>query len=157
MAESVERLQRRVEELERELAQERSRRAVGGGDGGGGRVRIEKMSPEVVDSNPYRYLHYGWEAGEGVRSSSASGQEQGALPPFPAYTAFHLLLLALGPAPKRARPSLSSGGKVVFLLKHTHPLPKQPYGAALGPATDTRAIFLMPLFVYLILHKADSN
>ncbi|KAI5772149.1 UBA5 [Gulo gulo luscus] len=56
MAESVERLQRRVEELERELAQERSRRAVGGGNGGGGRVRIEKMSPEVVDSNPYSRL-----------------------------------------------------------------------------------------------------
>ncbi|XP_070289515.1 ubiquitin-like modifier-activating enzyme 5 isoform X1 [Myotis yumanensis] len=54
MAESVERLQRRVEELERELARERSRRALGGGDGGGGRARIEKMSPEVVDSNPYR-------------------------------------------------------------------------------------------------------
>lgn len=54
MAESVERLQQRVEELEQELAQERSRRALGGGDGGGGRVRIEKMSPEVVDSNPYR-------------------------------------------------------------------------------------------------------
>ncbi|XP_057594294.1 ubiquitin-like modifier-activating enzyme 5 isoform X1 [Hippopotamus amphibius kiboko] len=56
MAESVERLQQRVEELERELAQERSRRAVGGGDGGGGRARIEKMSPEVVDSNPYSRL-----------------------------------------------------------------------------------------------------
>ncbi|XP_059955008.1 ubiquitin-like modifier-activating enzyme 5 isoform X2 [Mesoplodon densirostris] len=56
MAESVERLQRRVEELERELAQERSRRALGGGDGGGGRARIEKMSPEVVDSNPYSRL-----------------------------------------------------------------------------------------------------
>ncbi|XP_015103629.2 ubiquitin-like modifier-activating enzyme 5 isoform X1 [Vicugna pacos] len=56
MAESVERLQQRVEELERELAQERSRRALGGGDGGGGRVRIEKMSPEVVDSNPYSRL-----------------------------------------------------------------------------------------------------
>ncbi|XP_034850638.1 ubiquitin-like modifier-activating enzyme 5 [Mirounga leonina] len=56
MAESVERLQQRVEQLERELAQERSRRAVGGGDGGGGRVRIEKMSPEVVDSNPYSRL-----------------------------------------------------------------------------------------------------
>ena len=54
MAQSVERLQQRVAELERELARERSRRAVGGGDGGGGRVRIEKMSPEVVDSNPYR-------------------------------------------------------------------------------------------------------
>lgn len=56
MAESVEQLQRRVEELERELAQERSRRALGGGDGGGGRARIEKMSPEVVDSNPYSRL-----------------------------------------------------------------------------------------------------
>ncbi|XP_049485783.1 ubiquitin-like modifier-activating enzyme 5 isoform X2 [Panthera uncia] len=56
MAESVERLQQRVEELERELALERSRRALGGGDGGGGRVRIEKMSPEVVDSNPYSRL-----------------------------------------------------------------------------------------------------
>lgn len=55
MAESVERLQQRVEELERELAQERSRLALGGSDGGGGfRTRIEKMSPEVVDSNPYR-------------------------------------------------------------------------------------------------------
>ncbi|XP_036706538.1 ubiquitin-like modifier-activating enzyme 5 isoform X2 [Balaenoptera musculus] len=56
MAESVERLQQRVEELERELAQERSRRALGDGDGGGGRARIEKMSPEVVDSNPYSRL-----------------------------------------------------------------------------------------------------
>lgn len=52
MAESVERLQQRVEELERELARERNRRVLG--DGGGGRARIEKMSPEVVDSNPYR-------------------------------------------------------------------------------------------------------
>ncbi|XP_025871231.1 ubiquitin-like modifier-activating enzyme 5 isoform X1 [Vulpes vulpes] len=56
MAEPVQRLQQRVEELERALAQERSRRAVGGGDGGGGRVRIEKMSSEVVDSNPYSRL-----------------------------------------------------------------------------------------------------
>lgn len=48
MAESVERLQQRVEELERELARERSRQVVGG------RTRIEKMSAEVVDSNPYR-------------------------------------------------------------------------------------------------------
>lgn len=56
MAESVERLQQRVEELERELAQERSRRALGSGDGGGGRARIENMSSEVVDSNPYSRL-----------------------------------------------------------------------------------------------------
>lgn len=54
MAESVERLQLRIEELERELARERSRRALRGGGGGGGRARIEKISPEVVDSNPYR-------------------------------------------------------------------------------------------------------
>lgn len=56
MAESVERLQQRVQQLERELAQERSRRAPGGSDGGVGRSRIEKMSPEVVDSNPYSRL-----------------------------------------------------------------------------------------------------
>uniref|UniRef100_A0A8C8TPV1 Ubiquitin-like modifier-activating enzyme 5 n=2 Tax=Peromyscus maniculatus bairdii TaxID=230844 RepID=A0A8C8TPV1_PERMB len=48
MAESVERLQQRVEELERELARERSR--------GRARTRIEKMSAEVVDSNPYSRL-----------------------------------------------------------------------------------------------------
>ncbi|XP_053456773.1 ubiquitin-like modifier-activating enzyme 5 isoform X2 [Nycticebus coucang] len=56
MAESVERLQRRVQELERELAQERSLRVLGEGDGVTGRARIKKMSPEVVDSNPYRDL-----------------------------------------------------------------------------------------------------
>lgn len=54
MAASVERLQQRIQELERELAQERSRLSLVGSDGGGGRARIEKMSPEVVDSNPYR-------------------------------------------------------------------------------------------------------
>uniref|UniRef100_F7DF48 Ubiquitin-like modifier-activating enzyme 5 n=1 Tax=Macaca mulatta TaxID=9544 RepID=F7DF48_MACMU len=56
MAESVERLQQRVQELERELAQERNRRVPGSGEGGGGRVRIDKMSSEVVDSNPYSRL-----------------------------------------------------------------------------------------------------
>ncbi|KAL6076536.1 hypothetical protein STEG23_016717 [Scotinomys teguina] len=50
MAESVERLRQRVEELEQELVRERSRQAVGG------RTRIEKMSSEVVDSNPYSRL-----------------------------------------------------------------------------------------------------
>ncbi|XP_048190969.1 ubiquitin-like modifier-activating enzyme 5 [Perognathus longimembris pacificus] len=56
-AESVERLQQRIQELERELALERSLRGLGGGgDGGAGRARIEKMSSEVVDSNPYSRL-----------------------------------------------------------------------------------------------------
>ncbi|XP_027270150.1 ubiquitin-like modifier-activating enzyme 5 isoform X7 [Cricetulus griseus] len=50
MAESVEQLRQRVEELEQELARERSRQAAGG------RTRIEKMSSEVVDSNPYSRL-----------------------------------------------------------------------------------------------------
>ncbi|XP_054992049.1 ubiquitin-like modifier-activating enzyme 5 [Sorex araneus] len=54
MAESaVERLQQRVAELERALAQERGRQA---GAAGGGRSRIDKMSSEVVDSNPYSRL-----------------------------------------------------------------------------------------------------
>lgn len=54
MAESVERLRQRVEELEQELARVRNRRASGVDHGVGGRARIEKMSSEVVDSNPYR-------------------------------------------------------------------------------------------------------
>ncbi|XP_021503468.1 ubiquitin-like modifier-activating enzyme 5 [Meriones unguiculatus] len=56
MAESVERLRQRVEELEQELARERSPRAVGADHRVGGRTRIEKMSSEVVDSNPYSRL-----------------------------------------------------------------------------------------------------
>ncbi|KAM8980438.1 ubiquitin-like modifier-activating enzyme 5 [Sarcophilus harrisii] len=61
-AETAEQLRQRVRELEQELALERSRRASGGkaggdlGSGGGGRARIDKMSPEVVDSNPYSRL-----------------------------------------------------------------------------------------------------
>ncbi|XP_028612612.1 ubiquitin-like modifier-activating enzyme 5 isoform X1 [Grammomys surdaster] len=54
MAESVERLRQRVEELEQELARERSRRSEG--DGHCGRTRIQEMSDEVVDSNPYSRL-----------------------------------------------------------------------------------------------------
>ncbi|XP_055485615.1 ubiquitin-like modifier-activating enzyme 5 [Psammomys obesus] len=56
MAESVERLRQRVQELEQELARERSPRAVGVDHRVGGRTRIEKMSSEVVDSNPYSRL-----------------------------------------------------------------------------------------------------
>jgi ubiquitin-like modifier-activating enzyme 5 len=52
MADSVERLRQRVEELEQELARERTRRS--GGDGHCGRTRIQEMSDEVLDSNPYR-------------------------------------------------------------------------------------------------------
>lgn len=54
MAESVERLRQRVEELEQELARERIRRSEG--DGHCGRTRIQQMSDEVVDSNPYSRL-----------------------------------------------------------------------------------------------------
>lgn len=54
MAESVERLRQRVEELEQELARERTRRSEG--DGHCGRTRIQQMSDEVVDSNPYSRL-----------------------------------------------------------------------------------------------------
>lgn len=46
-AELVEQLQGRIQELEEELARER-------GDGQGRRTRIEQMSSEVTDSNPYR-------------------------------------------------------------------------------------------------------
>nr|XP_060637792.1 ubiquitin-like modifier-activating enzyme 5 isoform X1 [Anolis sagrei ordinatus] len=49
----VERLRSRVKELEEELARERAR---GGGEGLSGRARIEQMSPEVTDSNPYSRL-----------------------------------------------------------------------------------------------------
>lgn len=54
MADSVERLRQRVEELEQELARERTRRS--GGDGHCGRTRIQEMSDEVLDSNPYSRL-----------------------------------------------------------------------------------------------------
>ncbi|XP_021061758.1 ubiquitin-like modifier-activating enzyme 5 [Mus pahari] len=54
MADSVERLRQRVEELEQELARERIGRS--GGDGHCGRTRIQEMSDEVVDSNPYSRL-----------------------------------------------------------------------------------------------------
>ncbi|XP_034340235.1 ubiquitin-like modifier-activating enzyme 5 [Arvicanthis niloticus] len=54
MAESVERLRQRVEELEQELARERIRRSEG--DGHCGRTRIQEMSDEVEDSNPYSRL-----------------------------------------------------------------------------------------------------
>lgn len=78
MAESVELLRQRVQELERELAQERSR-----GVQGGGRARIDKMSPEVVDSNPYR-----WAEGRGPQSPRGPGWA---------------LLLARGSRPRPAR------------------------------------------------------
>lgn len=54
MADSVERLRQRVEELEQELARERTGRS--GGDGHCGRTRIQEMSDEVLDSNPYSRL-----------------------------------------------------------------------------------------------------
>lgn len=54
MADSAERLRQRVEELEQELARERTRRS--GGDGHCGRTRIQEMSDEVLDSNPYSRL-----------------------------------------------------------------------------------------------------
>lgn len=47
-ASGVETLRRRVRELEEEL------RALRAGAGPGPRARIERMSPEVTDSNPYR-------------------------------------------------------------------------------------------------------
>ncbi|XP_015263066.1 PREDICTED: ubiquitin-like modifier-activating enzyme 5 [Gekko japonicus] len=52
MAGVVEQLQRRIRELEEKLARET------GGSGGGQtqRARIERMSPEVTDSNPYSRL-----------------------------------------------------------------------------------------------------
>ena len=48
---SVEELKSRIQQLEAELEQERS-----GKGAGSGRQRIDKMSAEVVDSNPYRLV-----------------------------------------------------------------------------------------------------
>ncbi|CAH1249608.1 UBA5 [Branchiostoma lanceolatum] len=52
---TVEELQTRVKQLEAELERERARNRTGP-DGGGGRKKIDKMSSEVVDSNPYSRL-----------------------------------------------------------------------------------------------------
>ncbi|KAI8487800.1 Ubiquitin-like modifier-activating enzyme 5 [Branchiostoma belcheri] len=52
---TVEELQTRIKQLEEELEQERARNR-GGTDGGGGRQKIDQMSSEVVDSNPYSRL-----------------------------------------------------------------------------------------------------
>ncbi|XP_035661578.1 ubiquitin-like modifier-activating enzyme 5 [Branchiostoma floridae] len=52
---TVEELQTRVKQLEEELERERTRNR-GGTDGGGGRKKIDQMSSEVVDSNPYSRL-----------------------------------------------------------------------------------------------------
>lgn len=46
---SVENLQKRIAQLEQELLQERNKNA-------GKREKIDKMSAEVVDSNPYRFV-----------------------------------------------------------------------------------------------------
>lgn len=70
------------------------------------------------------------------------------------------LFLCWGPAPKRARPALSSGGKIVFLSKHP-PTPKPKWShmvlllACWGYTSDFP--IPLPLLVYLVLHKADSN
>uniref|UniRef100_A0A8D0DLK8 Ubiquitin-like modifier-activating enzyme 5 n=1 Tax=Salvator merianae TaxID=96440 RepID=A0A8D0DLK8_SALMN len=50
---AVEQLQRRIQELEKELARERG---GGRGEAQGPRTRIEQMSSEVTDSNPYSRL-----------------------------------------------------------------------------------------------------
>ena len=56
---SVEELKSRIQQLEAELEQERAGKAAGSG-----RQRIDQMSAEVVDSNPYRLvvalLYYVW-------------------------------------------------------------------------------------------------
>ncbi|XP_058143624.1 ubiquitin-like modifier-activating enzyme 5 [Dasypus novemcinctus] len=53
---ALERLPRRVRALERHLTEEKSRQAFGGAGGGAVRRRVEHMSSEVVDSNPYSRL-----------------------------------------------------------------------------------------------------
>ncbi|XP_058145546.1 ubiquitin-like modifier-activating enzyme 5 [Dasypus novemcinctus] len=56
VAECVERLQQRLQALERHLVEENSRQAVGGARGGVVRPGVAHMSSEVVDSNPYSRL-----------------------------------------------------------------------------------------------------
>ena len=48
---SVEELKLRIQQLEAELAQERGAKTTTAG-----RQKIDKMSAEVVDSNPYRLV-----------------------------------------------------------------------------------------------------
>jgi len=54
MASSVEELQRRVRELENQLLRCQRSRSVEEPGGGPHRHKIQQMSAEVVDSNPYR-------------------------------------------------------------------------------------------------------
>jgi len=53
---TVEELKRRVEQLERELAESRSQMTGGDAHARGGRHKIAEISAEVVDSNPYSRL-----------------------------------------------------------------------------------------------------
>lgn len=79
-ASRLERLERRVRELEEELAREK-------GGGRAPRARIESMSPEVTDSNPYRCgrgarrpVGWGgcaWEEAQGPSHGVGDGEEGG--------------------------------------------------------------------------------